>query len=63
VHRTTEQPDDDALSGADSTEARAAEIPEFSRRVLSAEARLLAYVDELEEEVRRLRRRLGLEAP
>jgi hypothetical protein len=57
-----EQPDE-ALSGANSTEARAAEIPELSRRVLSAEAHLLSYVDELEEEVHRLRRRLGIEPP
>lgn len=52
---------DDALRRA--TEARAAEIPELSRRALSAHVRLLAYVDELEEEVRRLRRRLSIEAP
>lgn len=60
-----EQPDgDDALSGAlHATDARAAEISELSRRVLSAEAHLLSYVDELEEEVHRLRRRLGIEAP
>ena len=58
-----EQPDDEALSGTNSTGARAAEIPELSRRVLSAEAHLLSYVDELEEEVHRLRRRLGIEAP
>jgi hypothetical protein len=57
------EPPDEALSGANSTEARAAEIPELSRRVLSAEAHLLSYVDELEEEVHRLRRRLGIEAP
>jgi hypothetical protein len=60
---SVEQPDDEALSAVNSTEARAAEIPELSRRVLSAEAHLLSYVDELEEEVHRLRRRLGIEAP
>jgi hypothetical protein len=59
-----EQPDDDVLSGASSrTDARAAEIAELSRRVLSAEVHLLAYLDPLEEEVRRLRRRLSIEAP
>lgn len=56
-----EQPDADALIGA--TDARAAEIAELSRRVLSAEVHLLAYLDQLEEEVRRLRRRLSIEAP
>ena len=58
-----EQPDDGALSDAMSTEARATELPELSRRALSAEAHLLAYVDDLEEEVHRLRRRLGIEPP
>ena len=43
--------------------ARAAEIPELSRRALTAEIDLLAYVDELEAEIRRLRRRLGIDAP
>lgn len=60
----SEQPDGDALNGASfSTDARAAELPELSRRALSAEVHLLAYVDELEGEVRRLRRRLGIETP
>jgi hypothetical protein len=58
-----EQPDsDDRLSGTSyATDARAAELRELSRRVLAAEVHLLAYVDELEEEVHRLRRRLGIE--
>jgi hypothetical protein len=60
----SEQPRGDALNGASSsTDARAAELPELSRRALSAEVHLLAYVDELEGEVRRLRRRLGIETP
>jgi hypothetical protein len=59
-----EQPAGDAMSDASSsTDARAAELPELSRRALSAEVHLLAYVDELEGEVRRLRRRLGIETP
>lgn len=58
-----EQTDDQVVSGTSSTEARAAELPALSRRALSAEAHLLAYVDDLEEEVHRLRRRLGIEAP
>ncbi|MEI5583542.1 MULTISPECIES: hypothetical protein [unclassified Agromyces] len=49
--RRTSRPDDAG--------ARASEIAELSRRALSAEVHLLAYVDELEAEVRRLRRRLG----
>jgi hypothetical protein len=54
----------DALSGAlHATDVRAAEILELARRVLSAEVHLLAYLDELEDEVRRLRRRLDIEAP
>ena len=43
----------------DAAGARAADIAELSRRALSAEAHLLAYVVELEDEVRRLRRQLG----
>lgn len=59
-----EQPDGDAMSDASSaTDARAEELLELSRRALSAEVHLLAYVDELEGEVRRLRRRLGIETP
>jgi hypothetical protein len=60
-----EQPNgDDALSSSlSATHARAAEIPELSRRAMSALVHLLAYMDELEEEVRRLRRRLSIEAP
>jgi hypothetical protein len=55
---------DDALSGAvHPSDARAAEIPELTRRALTAEARLLTYLDELEEEVHRLRRQLGIEPP
>ena len=51
---------DRRLTGAlDATGARAADITELSRRALSAEAHLLAYVVELEDEVRRLRRQLG----
>jgi hypothetical protein len=60
-----EQPErDDTMNGAvHASEARAAEIPELSRRALTAESQLLTYVDELEAEVHRLRRRLGIEAP
>ena len=60
-----EQPDrEDALSAASyATDARAAEMLELARRVLAAEAHLLAYLDELEAEVRRLRRQLSIEAP
>ena len=55
---------DAQLSGTpETTEARAAEIVELSRRALSAKADLLTYVGELEEEVRRLRRRLGDAVP
>lgn len=51
---------DRRLAGAlEATGARAADIAELSRRALSAEAHLLAYVVELEDEVRRLRRQLG----
>lgn len=59
-----EQPDDERVRGAlTASGARAAEIPELSRRALSAEVHLLAYVDELEREIRRLRRRLGADVP
>lgn len=55
---------DDEMSGAlRVSSARAAEIPELARRALSAEGHLLAYVDELEGEIRRLRRRLGIDVP
>ena len=55
---------DDALSGAlRATDARAREISELSLRALSAKADLLAYVDELEDEIRGLRRRLSVNAP
>ena len=55
---------DDALSGAlRATDARAMEISELSQRALSAKADLLAYVDELEDEIRGLRRRLSVNAP
>lgn len=59
-----EPPDGDDLPHAAlrSAGARAAEIPELSRRALTAEVDLLAYVDELEAEIRRLRRRLGIDA-
>jgi hypothetical protein len=51
---------DRRLTGAlEATGARAADIAELSRRALSAEAHLLAYVVELEDEVRRLRRQLS----
>ena len=40
----------------------AVDIAELSRRALCAEMDLLAYVDELENEVRRLRRRLDVDA-
>lgn len=58
-----EQPKrNDAMSGAlHASGARAAELPELSERALSASAHLLAYVDDLEEEVHRLRRRLDIE--
>ncbi|MFC5789134.1 hypothetical protein ACFPPE_04615 [Agromyces tardus] len=39
------------------------EISELSLRALSAKADLLAYVDELEDEIRGLRRRLSVNAP
>ena len=41
------------------TDERAEEITELARRALSAEINLLAYVGELEDEIRRLRRQLG----
>jgi hypothetical protein len=51
---------DERLTGrTDAAGAPAVDIAELSRRVVSAEIDLLAYVDELEDEVRRLRRRLG----
>ncbi|MBM7503570.1 hypothetical protein ACFPER_08810 [Agromyces aurantiacus] len=60
---TSRRPDEDQHCGArDSAGARAAEIDELSRRALTAEQNLLAYVDELEAEVRRLRRRLDRSA-
>jgi hypothetical protein len=45
------------------TEGRAAEITELSLRAMSAKVNLITYIDQLEDEVRRLRRQLGDAAP
>ena len=51
--------DGQSSGGWKTTEARAEEITQLSLRALSAKVSLLTYIDELEDEVRRLRRQLG----